>query len=102
MKQQSAQGVVLGRIAAGVLGSYVLTWGAVALLIAALPSAGLSFEDAENLSGMLAILLYLAAFLWAFSALSLSRVWVVLAGGGAALAVTASLLQYVVLRSAGG
>ena len=42
---------------------------------------------------MLGMLLYLSAFLWAFAAPRLSRVWLVFAGGGALMAVLASLLQ---------
>jgi CHASE1-domain containing sensor protein len=42
---------------------------------------------------MLAFIVFLAAFLWAFSAGSLARVWLVLAGGGLAMTGAASLLQ---------
>ncbi|MBL8268317.1 hypothetical protein [Steroidobacter sp.] len=102
MNQSSVPGVVVSRVAAGLLGSYVWTWGALALLIVVLSIAGMDFEDAESLGGMLAILMYLSAFLWAFSAASLPRVWGVLAGGGVLMAAAASLAQSALLRSLGG
>lgn len=102
MNQPSQRGVVISRIAAGLFGSYVWTWGALGLLIVALTAAGMDFEDAEGLGGMLAVLLYLIAFLWAFSAASLPRVWGVLAGGGVLMAAAASVVQAALLRSLGG
>lgn len=84
---------LLARIAAAVLGGYAFAWGLVALGLAALYALGMPFHDAEHLSAMVALLAYLAVFLWAFAAPSLARVWLVLAGGGALMAGAASLLQ---------
>ena len=81
------------RIAAAVLGGYALCWGFTALATAGLYALGMVLRDAEQLASMLALLLYLVAFLWAFTARSALRVWAVLAGGGATMAVAASLLQ---------
>ncbi|WP_312589599.1 iron uptake protein [Comamonas terrigena] len=81
------------RIAAAVLGGYMLTWGFIALVTASMYALGMEFHDAEHLSYLLGMLLYLTAFLWAFAAPRLSRVWLVFAGGGALMAVLASLLQ---------
>ena len=89
---------LLARIAAAVLGGYAFSWGLVALGMAGLFALGMPFHDAEHLTAMLAMLAYLAVFLWAFSARSLPRVWWVLAGGGALMAGAASLLQSALLR----
>lgn len=82
------------RIAAALLGGYAFTWGFVSLGVAVTFAAGMAFHDAEHMSYLLGFLIYLVAFLWAFAARSLKRVWAVLAGGGAAMAVAASCVQY--------
>lgn len=89
---------LLARIAAAALGGYAFAWGLVALGMAGLFALGMPFHDAEHLTAMLAMLVYLVAFLWAFAARSLPRVWGVLAGGGALMAGAASLLQTALLR----
>jgi len=76
---------VLSRICAGILGSYLFTWGFVALGATALLAAGLGFHEATDLVSMLGFLIFLTAFCFAFIAASLTRVWLVLAGGGALL-----------------
>ena len=81
------------RIAAAVLGGYAFTWGFIALGMSGLFALGMSFHDAEHLSAMLAFLVYVAVFCWAFAARSLPRVWLVLAGGGALMAGAGSLIQ---------
>jgi len=85
------------RIAAAVLGGYAFTWGFIALGVGLLFAAGMPFHDAEHLSSILAFLVYLAVFCWAFAARSLPRVWAVLAGGGALMAGAASLIQYAIV-----
>ncbi|WPG38898.1 iron uptake protein [Variovorax sp. EBFNA2] len=98
MARSAASAVhVISRIAAGVLGSYVFCWGFIALGVGLLFSAGMPFHDAESLSSMLAFLVFLAAFLWAFAAGSLARVWSVLLGGGLAMTGAASLVQWALL-----
>ena len=84
---------VVSRIAAGVLGGYAFTWGFIALGIGLLFAAGMPFHDAEALCYIIAFILFLVVFLWAFSAGSLARVWAVLAGGGAAMAGATWLVQ---------
>ncbi|WP_406622451.1 iron uptake protein [Acidovorax sp. SDU_ACID1] len=81
------------RIAAAVLGGYAFTWGFIALGMSGLFALGMPFHDAEHLTSILGMLVYLVAFLWAFAARSLARVWIVLAGGGAFMAAAASVLQ---------
>jgi CHASE1-domain containing sensor protein len=46
---------------------------------------------------MLAFLVFLVAFLWAFSAANVKRVWLVLAGGGLSMTAAASLVQRALL-----
>jgi len=84
---------LLLRIAAAILGGYAFCWGFIALGMSLLFAAGMSFHDAEHLSSMLGLLLYLTAFCWAFAARSVPRVWLVLAGGGALMAGAAALVQ---------
>ena len=68
------------------------TW-MLTVRMAGLFALGMSFHDAEHLCAMLAFLLYVSVFCWAFAARSLARVWAVLAGGAALMAGAASLLQ---------
>lgn len=88
---------VASRIAAAVFGGYVFTWGAIALGVAVLFAAGMAFHDAEHLSGIVGLLIFLAAFMWAFAESSLVRVWTVLGAGGALMASAAALVQHLLL-----
>jgi hypothetical protein len=81
------------RIAAGLLGGYAFTWGFIALAVASLFAAQMDFHDAEAFGYIAGMLVFLVAFLWAFSARSLARVWLVLGGGGALMAAAAWLVQ---------
>jgi len=74
---------VLSRVCASILGSYLFTWGFIALGATSLLAAGLEFHEATDLVSMLGFLIFLTAFCFAFIAASLARVWLVLAGGGA-------------------
>lgn len=85
-------------VAAAVLGSYAFTWGFIALGVAGLFALGMEFHDAESLASLLGLLVLLVTFLWTFAAKQLSRVWIVLAGGGALMAGSASLIQSVLLQ----
>lgn len=85
------------RVAAAVLGGYVFCWGFIALCISGLYALGMAFHDAEHLGSILAFLLYLVAFCWAFVTPRLWRAWAVLIGGGVAMAATASLLQHLIV-----
>ncbi|MDM0089418.1 MULTISPECIES: iron uptake protein [unclassified Variovorax] len=85
------------RIAAGMLGGYAFTWGFIALLIGLLFAAKMEFHDAEALGYILGFIVFLGVFLWAFSARSLARVWLVLAGGGALMTGAAWLVQRALL-----
>ena len=82
----------ISRIAASLLGGWAFTWGFVAFGIASLAAAGMPYGDAKTLMYLLAFLVFLGLFLYAFTAASVLRVWLVFAGGGATMAGAAWLL----------
>jgi len=84
---------VLFRISAALLGGYAFTWGFSSLGIAGLAALGVDFHEAETGVLMLAFLVFLGVFLWAFASSSVARVWAVLAGGGAVMTLSAWLIQ---------
>ena len=86
-------GHIASRTAVALLGGYVFTWGVIALGVAGLYAAGLEFHDAEHLSYIIGLLVFLSAFLVAFAARGLRRVALVLVGGGAAMTAVAWWLQ---------
>ncbi|MET0412272.1 MAG: iron uptake protein [Polyangiaceae bacterium] len=83
---------IVSRVAASLLGSYALVWGFVSLGTVLGVLAGMSYGDAQTLFYLLAFLLYVACICWAFSARSVLRVWLCLAGGGALLTTGAWLI----------
>lgn len=83
---------LISRIAASLLGGYAFTWGFTTLGITLLVAAGMPYGEAQTLLFLLAFLLFLGLFLWAFAAASLRRVWTVLAGGAAVMTTAAWLL----------
>ena len=85
------------RIGAAVFGGYAFCWGFIALAMAGLYGLGMKFHDAEHLASILGLLIYLVVFCWAFVTRSVARAWIVLAGGGAAMAAAASLLQHAIV-----
>jgi hypothetical protein len=91
--------VVVARIAAAVLGGYAFCWGFIALGVAGLFALGMPFHDAEQLASILAFLLYLVIFLWAFATPRLLRAWALLLGGGGLMAGLASVLQQLLISS---
>jgi hypothetical protein len=88
---------IISRIAASMLGGWLFVWGFVTLGNGLLLAAGMSFEDAHHLVYLLAFLVFLAAFCWAFVAASLARVWWVLGGGGAVMSIAAWFLSRALL-----
>jgi len=86
-------------VVAALVANYVFTWGFIALGVAGLFAAGTEFHDAESLASMLGLLVFLTAFLWTFAARSLPRACLVLVGGGALMAGTASLIQALLIRA---
>jgi hypothetical protein len=83
---------ILSRIAAGVIGGYAFVWGFTTLLIALAITARLSYLEAQTTAYLVAFLIFLAAFLWAFSARRVAWVWTVLGGGGAVMTAIAWFL----------
>ena len=84
---------VVLRVGAALLGGYAFTWGFAAAVMAGGVALGADFHTAETAANLLAFLVLLAAFLWACAVRSLARAWLVLVGGGAALAGLAWMLQ---------
>lgn len=80
------------RIAASLLGGYAFVWGFTVLVIALGVAAGMDYGDARTFAYLLAFLVFLAAFLWSFASQGLTRVWAVLAGGGALMTAIAWLM----------
>ena len=80
---------IAARIAAAVLGGWVFVWGFVTLGIALLLRAGMPYDDARTLMYLLAFLVYLSAFCWAFATRGALSAWAVLGGGGAAMTALA-------------
>lgn len=76
---------VPSRVAASLVGGYVFTWGFAVVGIALLAILGMPFEDAYQLTMMLAFLVFLTVFCWTFAAASVAQVWAVLTGGGAVM-----------------
>ena len=88
---------IASRTVVALLGGYVFTWGLIAFGIALLYSAGMEFHDAEQLSYILGLLVFLVAFLVAFGAQGLRKVALVLVGGGAAITAAAWWLQGLII-----
>lgn len=85
------------RLAIALLGGYAFTWGFIALGMAALVALGVDLHAAETALLLLAFLVFLSLFLWAFATASLVRVWAVLAGGGVLMTAAAWGLQRALL-----
>lgn len=84
-------GEIALRVLASLLGSYALVWGFVSFVTAA--GARLTtFTDARTLAYLLAFLVFLFCFCWAFVERSLLRVWALLLGSGGVLTALAWLL----------
>ena len=80
------------RIAASLLGGYFFVWGFTTLGISLGVAAGMAYSEARTLIYLLAFLLFLVCFCWAYAESSLVRVWAVFASGGALMTTGAWLL----------
>jgi hypothetical protein len=89
--------VIASRVAASLLGSYAFVWGFTALGIALGVLAGMRYGEAQTLCFLLAFLLFLVCFCWAFAAASLMRVWAVLIGGATLMTGAAWFLSRTLL-----
>lgn len=83
---------ITSRVAASLLGGYAFVWGFSALCIALGLATGAPYDQAQTLAHLLAFLVFVSCFCWAYVATSVARVWVVLAGGGAAMTGLAWLM----------
>ncbi len=85
------------RFAVALLGGYAFSWGVTSLGVVGMVALGGDFHEAEIAMLLLAFLVFLSAFLWAFATVSLARVWAVLGGGAALMIAAAWGLQRVLL-----
>jgi hypothetical protein len=84
-------------LATTLVGSFAFTWGFVALGVAGQVALGGDFEQAEMVMMLLAFLVFLPLFLWAFASRRQGRVTGLLFGGAGGMAVAAWALQRAVL-----
>ncbi len=89
---------VAARVAASLLGGYAFVWGFTTLGIVLGLALGMPYAEAQTLLYLLAFLVFLICFCWAFVARSIARVWAVLAGGGALMTGAAWLLSPVLMH----
>jgi hypothetical protein len=87
----------INRITAALLGGYVCTWGFTGLGMVALVALGVDFHEAETAMLLLAFLVFLGLFLWAFAAAKMLRVWAWLVGGGVVMTAATWALQRALL-----
>jgi hypothetical protein len=84
---------IAGRVAASLIGGYAFVFGFSTLAVALGVAAGMPYAEAQGLAYLLAFLVFLVCFLWAFAARSVTRVWTLLAGGGVLMTVAGALLS---------
>jgi hypothetical protein len=80
---------IISRIAAGLLGGWLFVWGCATLGVTLGLLAGIPYRELAETAYLLAFLVFLGVFCWAFAAASLVRVWLVLGGGGVVMSVLA-------------
>jgi hypothetical protein len=89
--------ITINRITASLVGGYAFTWGFTGLGIVLLVALGVDFHEAETAMLLLAFLVFLGLFLWAFAAASMVRVWVSLIGGATLMTAATWALQRALL-----
>lgn len=85
------------RIAASIFGGYAFVWGFTTLAITLGVAAGMHYVEAQTLAFLCAFIVFLACFCWSYAASSATRVWLVLAGGGALMTGAAWLTMRALL-----
>lgn len=85
--------LAINRFVAAIVGGYLFTYGYTALATLIGFGAGLPFSEAQVLAWMTGALVYLGVILWAFVPRTSTQAWLVLAGGGAAMCVTAWIMS---------
>ena len=83
---------ILQHLITALFGGYLFTWGVTTLGVTALVAVGVDFHEAETSLLLLAFLIFLAVFLWAFS-VTLLRAAAVLGGGAVFMTAAALGLQ---------
>ena len=83
---------ITSRVAASLLGGYAFVWGFCALGIALQLMAGVPYGQAQTLVHLLAFVVFLVCFCWAFAVERTVHAWAVLAGGGTLMTGLAWLL----------
>jgi multisubunit Na+/H+ antiporter MnhE subunit len=89
---------IASRITASFAGGYLFVWGLTTLGIAVAVLLGMPYSEAQTLLYLLAFLVYVAVFCWAYAAHNIAVVWIVLAGGGTAMTVLGWWLGSLPLR----
>lgn len=85
------------RLAGVLVGSFGFTWGFVALGVAGLTTLGVDYHEAEVGLMLLAFLVFLPLFLWAFASPRQGWVMALLFGGAALMTASAWALQRALL-----
>lgn len=88
---------LISRIGAAILGGYAFCWGFIAIAHSGLYALGMPFHDAEHLSAILGLLLFLVVFLWTFAARRVGVSWAILLTGGGVMTGAAALIQRALL-----
>lgn len=88
---------VFHRVALTLLGSYAFTWAVTAFGMAGLSALGVDFHEAETAMLILAFVVILPVFLWAFSARNLQLVWLFFGAGTSVLLAGAWGIQQLIL-----
>ena len=76
---------LVSRIIASLLGSYGVVWGFVTLVSVLGTAAGMPFGEARTLAYLLAFLVFVSCFCWAFAERSVARVWLVFVSSAVAM-----------------
>jgi hypothetical protein len=90
---------IASRVTAALLGGYAFVWGFTTLGITLGVAAGMPYTEAQTLLYLLAFLVFVTVFCWAFAAASAVRVWPLLAGGGGLMTLGAWLLMRASLQA---
>lgn len=79
------------------IASFGFTWGFVALGVAGTTALGADYHESERALMLLAFVVFLPLFLWAFASARPGRALLLLATGGAGMATAAWALQRTLL-----
>ena len=83
MRTSARPSQIVARVTTALLGGYAFTWGCAALAVSGMAALGVAYGHAYTAAMLFAFLIFLGAFLWSFTAVSVTRVWLTLVGGAA-------------------